>query len=293
MTDRMASKAGARVLLVLAFVAASIGYNAWIVTQTVLDNGATADVVHRVIQTPSVQASLRKQLDKALAQQLDYVPNNPAVQQAISNATRDPRVKAAFEAALVHLHRVLLSNRADTVTLDPTAMTEAMQQQLATYDPTLATQLQHASEPLQVQFDTDRLPRLDGVADAAHTATTLGLAAAILLIGASLMLQRDKKAVSRVGRRVAYLAIVPLLAFAVVPRLLDAWSASGAQVGAAALRGYSGRVMPSAIALIVIGVSTAVIAWVWIPQARRHSVDDAAAPRAQPADTVLPEKLYL
>src|SRR5262249_31954421 len=207
-----------------------------------------AAVVHRVVSEPSVQHSLRDELRKALEQQLNYVPKDAAVQQAIDNAARDPRVTGAFEDAIVQLHKTLLSSAAQTITLNPAVITRAMHDELVAFDPTLATQVQDA-RPLEVQFDTHQLPRLDAVADEVHTAETLGFAAGILLIAASLMLARDKKSVSRVGRRLAYLAIIPLLAFAALPRVLDGWSASGAQVGAAVLRGYSGRVLPSAFAL--------------------------------------------
>jgi hypothetical protein len=288
----MANNAGARILLVLGFVAASLGYNAWIASRTLLDSGATAAVVHRIVTTPTVQRSLRDELHKALEQQLDYVPSNPAIQQAIENAARDPRITTAFESAIVQLHKALLSRGADTIILDPKVITRTMYDELAAYDPTLATEVKD-SPPLQVQFDTHQLPRLDGLANEVHTARTLGLAAGVLLVGASLMLARDRKSVSRVGRRIAYLAIIPMLAFAVLPRILDSWGAGGAQVGAAALRGYSGRVLPSAIALIMIGVSTALIAWVGIPRTRQREVADAPTPRTPPTDTLLPEKLYL
>jgi hypothetical protein len=287
----MANNAGARILLLLGFVAASLGYNAWITSRTVLDTSATAAVVHRIVTTPSVQHSLRNELHKALEQQLDYVPSNPAIQLAIANAARDPRITTAFEHAIVQLHKALLSSGATTITLDPKVISRTMYDELAAYDPTIATEVKD-SPPLQVQFDAHQLPRLDALADKVHAAETLGFAAGILLIAASLMLVRDRKAVSRVGRRIAYLAIIPLLAFAVLPRILDPLG-GGAQVGAAALRGYSGRVLPSAIALIMIGVSTALIAWVGIPRARPRDVDIAPAPRTPPPDTLLPEKLYL
>jgi hypothetical protein len=239
-----------------------------------------------------VQHSLRDQLHKALEGQLDYVPSNPAIQQAIDDAARDPRITTAFENAIVQLHKALLSNGADTITLDPKVMTRTMYDELAAYDRTLATEVRD-SPPLRVQFDTHQLPRLEPLANKVHTARTLGLAAGVLLIGASLMLVRDKKAVSRMGRRIAYLAIIPMLAFAVLPRVLDSWGAGGAQVGAAVLRGYSGRVLPSAMALMLIGVSTALIAWVGIPSARQPEPDNAPPPRPTPPDARLPEKLYL
>jgi hypothetical protein len=289
---RMANSAGARILMVLGFVAASLAYNAWIASRTVLDTGATADVVHHIVTTPSLQHSLRDALRKALEQRLDYVPSNPAIQRAIENAARDPRISAAFEDAIVQLHRALLSHGAATITLDPSVMTRSMYDQLVVYDPTLATEVEN-SPPLQVQFDTHKLPRLDALADKVHTARTLGLAAGVLLIAASLMLVRDKKAVSRVGRRIAYLAIIPLLAFAVLPWVLDSLGGAGAQVGAVVLRSYSGRVLPSAIALILIGVSTALIAWVGMPRTSQPEIKQAPKPAPPPVDTRLPEKLYL
>jgi hypothetical protein len=292
MTLRVPTTAGSRILLVIGFVAASVGYNAWIASRTVLDTGATAAVVHRVVTTPSVQHSLRDQLHKALEQQLEYVPSNPAIQHAIENAARNPRVRTALEDGIVQLHKALLSKGVATITLDPTVVTRAMHDELVAYDPALATELEH-SRQLQVRFDMHRLPRLDALADEVHTAETLGLAAGILLMAASLMLARDKKAVSRLGRRVAYLAIIPMLAFALLPEILDSLKGNGAQVGAAVLRGYRGRVLPSAIALIIIGVSTALIASVRVPRVRERSADDAPSSPQRPTETMLPEKLYL
>jgi hypothetical protein len=89
---------------------------------------------------------------------------------------------------------------------------------------------------------------------------TLGLAAGVLLIAISLMQVRDRKVVARLGRRTAYLAIGPLLAFAVIPHLLDGWSNTGAVVAGTLLRSYSGRVLPSALMLAVVGCSVSLIA---------------------------------
>jgi len=97
--------------------------------------------------------------------------------------------------------------------------------------------------------------------------------------------------------------------FALAPRVLDLSGNSGAQVGAAALRSYSGRVLPSAVALAIIGVSVALIAMsarIFMPSpAVTFEADPLTPENSRPltatsnstpgsgGDTLLPEKVYL
>jgi hypothetical protein len=304
----MGNNLAARLLMVFGFIALSLGYSSWVASRTVLDTKATTAVAHPILGTPSVQHALREKLADALDAALADAHADPHVKRAVAEAARDPRITAAFTAAIGSLHQALLSNGGGDITLDPSAITDSMRDALADRDPELAAQLANA-EPLRVQFQSDKLPHLGSLRDKARTARTLGLAAGILLIAGSFMLVRDRKAIGRAGRRVAYLAICPLVIFALAPRLLDGSRSSGAQVGAAALRSYSGRVLPSAIALAIIGASIALIAMsarVFMrPHAVTFEVDPLTTPDSRPltatpnstpgsgGNTLLPEKVYL
>ena len=48
----MASNRGARLLLVVGFLAAWIGYDAWLVSHVVLDPNATRAAAHALVETP-------------------------------------------------------------------------------------------------------------------------------------------------------------------------------------------------------------------------------------------------
>jgi hypothetical protein len=303
----MGNNLAARLLMVLGFIALSLGYSSWIASRTVLDTNATTAAAHKILATPSVQKELREKLTEALNSALADAHADPYVKRAVAEAARDPRITAAFTAAIGSLHKALLSDGGGgDITLDPSVITDSMRDALAARDPELAAQLENA-EPLRVQFQSDKLPHLGSLRDEARTALTLGLAAGILLIAGSLMLVRDRKAIARAGRRLAYLAICPLVIFALAPRVVDGSGNSGVQVGAAALRSYSGRVLPSAIALVIIGASIALIAMsariFMRPQATTFEADPlvtsdsrplTATPDSRPgSDTLLPENVYL
>jgi hypothetical protein len=304
----MGNNVAARLLMVLGFIALSLGYSSWVASRTLLDTKATTAAARTILATPSVQHTLREKLTDALDAALADAHADPHVKRAVAEAARDPRITAAFTAAIGSLHQALLSNGGGDITLDPSVITDSMRDALAQRDPELAAQLANA-EPLRVQFQSDNLPHLGGLRDKARTARTLGFAAGILLVAGSFMLVRDRKAIGRAGRRVAYLAIFPLVVFALAPRVLDGSGSGGAQVGAAALRSYSGRVLPSAAALAIIGASVALIAMSARIFMRSPAVTFEADPltpansrpltatpnstRGSGGDTLLPEKVYL
>ncbi len=97
----------------------------------------------------------------------------------------------------------------------------------------------------------------------ANVVTLLASAAALLLVSASLLLRHDRRAIARVGRRTAFLALVPVVVLEVLPRVLAHASSSAPQIASALLRVYGDRVLPSAITLIVAGIAIFVGAYAW------------------------------
>jgi hypothetical protein len=297
----MGSNLAARVLMALAFVAASFGYSAWCASRTVLDPATTGHAANALFATPGVQQFLRDKLAPELERQLDASRNDPEIAAAIRDALRDPRSADAFEHAIVAVHQTLLADGSGPISLD---LTDAMHDAIATRDPALAAQISDAA-PVRVQIDSGQLPYLGNARDTAHLVATLGFAAAIGLGGASLILVRTRKAITKMGRRIAYLAIGPTLMFVVAPRLLGTWSNDGAHVGGVLIRSYASRVVPSVIALVGVGVAVVLAAVAWAPVAAvvNHAANrpSSSPPAPRPPDPrrytahdePATEKLYL
>jgi hypothetical protein len=289
--------------MTLGFIALSLGYSAWIVSRTVLDTGATEAAAHRIVALPAVQKSLEDKFGDAISQMFQQTHLDPHVKSAARLAAVDPRVVNAFVTAVGAMHHALLANAKSTIVLDPRAVTSALHDALVNTDPPLANQIAHA-QPMKISIDAGTLPHLGKVHDADREAMTLGLAAGILLVAISLMQVRTRKAIARLGRRTAYLAIGPFLAFVVIPNLLDGWHNTGTLVTGALLRSYSGRVLPSALALVIIGCSVSLVTAAMsvfrpdtvVPEPSPLAPSLSATPRpvttpaAQPA---IPGKLYL
>src|SRR5258708_25095886 len=136
--------------------------------------------------------------------------------------------------------------------------------------------------PLEVHMEAGKLPRFHDPRSAAGGVALLGLLAALLLITASLLLRHDRRSIARVGRRTAYLAITPLFVFVVLPRVLAHAAGDAPRLAAALLRTYGTRVLPAAVALVIIGLAVVVGAIVW---PRRALAGTAPAANATPADT--------
>ena len=74
------------------------------------------------------------------------------------------------------------------------------------------------------------LPHLGNAKKKVREIGNIALAIAILMIGGALALSPDRKTFRRAGRRIAFLAIGPVLIFAVAPKLLQS-SHAAALVG--------------------------------------------------------------
>ena len=308
----MSAKVIARVLLTLGFLAASVGYSSWTAQRTFFDPKATQGATQALLATPAVKTMLTRELHTALrpliAEATTAVPDRtpakplgPKAQAAKAKATRAAQVKlnaaieaavnnpkfiGAFEQAITSLHTEILSGDPSPVTLDSTAVTNALNSAFARIDPKLA--------PKAKQLHTVRVPiggaDLPHIGNLRHNVTVVGdaaIAIALLLVGGALLLAHDRKMFRRAGRRLAFLALPPVLVFLVIPRALESSHNSAMSVSAAMLRSYGHRVLFSATVLAVIGASTWLIALA-LPK-RRTAEPEVPAPSGDPAFSALPD----
>jgi hypothetical protein len=254
----MSNNVGARILLVVGFVAASIAYSAWWIDRTVLDADATEKAAEQVLATSAFQDHLAEQLDEKVNDTLAEADADPRVMQAVRQALSDPRVISAFSTAVRTAHEALLRDADVDASLDVNALNAAIRDALERTAPDLAAEFAR-QQPLRQEIDSSELPKLQGVDDRVTSAMTLGTLVALLCITLSLLLVHDRAAMGRLGRRTAYLSVVPLLMFAIAPLLLDG-RGDLPSILAAGADAYAGRVLPSAIALLVVGIAGAVTA---------------------------------
>jgi hypothetical protein len=301
-------KSGARILLVLGFLAAFVGYDAWIVSHAIFDPGATRAAAHALLEAPAVRQGLADQITTELYRQLPNAEQDPRARAAVAAALHDPRVANAFADTIAQIHAAVLSGAPtrtgeQTFTIDGHALSDALHDALAPHDPQLAAQVRTVP-PLAVHIKANDMPRLHDPRSTADVVTVLAVMAAFLLITASLILQHDRRTIGRVGRRTAFLAFTPLIVFFALPGVLGHASGDAAQIASALLRVYGDRVLPSAIALIVIGLTIAISALVW-PRHPLRDAHDAARrpppytgpepprPRVAPDQPSITEKMYL
>jgi hypothetical protein len=257
------STAAARALLVIGFMAAWIGYDAWIFSHVVLDPSTTRSAAHALLGSPTVRSSLADTITAQVDRQLPAATNDSRVGPAITQALRDPRVEAAFADTIAQIHQAVLADTSTTsFRIDGHALTSALHDEIAPTDPQLAAQILRAP-PLDVNIGSGDLPHVHDARPIANVVTLLATLAALLFVAASLVLRHDRRSVARVGRRIAYLAVMPLVVFEVLPRGLAHASGDAPQIAAALLRVYGNRVLPSAIALAVVGIAVAVAALAW------------------------------
>ena len=100
------------------------------------------------------------------------------------------------------------------------ALSAALHDALVANAPGLAAQIKSVP-PLNVSIRSKIFPELHDPRSATSGVAVLATVAALLLITASLLLRHDRRSFALVGRRIAYLAITPLLMFVVLPRVLE------------------------------------------------------------------------
>jgi len=291
--------APARLALAAGFLAATFAYGAWISTRTALDPGATNDVAEKLLESAPVQETVVEALERHVRAAVATDALDPQVGAAIERALDDPRLIDAFGDAVSTFHRGLLEGRKGAITLDSTEVTASVRDALATIDPALAAEVA-AAEPIRIDLGEADVPAISdaGTRARAVLVTATLLAIALLVAGVALHpSQRD--ALARVGRRIALLAIGPLLGFVVLPWILASAHNDAATMAAGVLEVYAGRVLPSAIVLAVGGIGLWIGARTWpkTPQPLAVPTPTAPRPSTRPYAAVAAErpteKLYL
>jgi hypothetical protein len=283
----MGSNRGARLLLAVGFLAALIGYDAWLFSHVVLDPDATRSAAHALIGTPAVRDRIADHLTDELEKQLPAANGDPRVASAVATAVRDPRVATAFSDTVADIRSAVLTDGSgpETFTVDGHALTAALHDALLPVDPRLAAQVERL-RPLDVRLESKDLPHTKDPRAALGVVAGLGTTAAALFITSALLLAHDRRTVARVGRRTAFLAVTPLLLFALLPRVLSIPSGDAAQIASALLRVYGNRALPSAIALVVVGIAIVVGSIVWpkfdLTRATRRAAATRSAPTSWP-----------
>jgi hypothetical protein len=276
----MSAKVIARILLTLGFLAASIGYSSWTAQRTVLDPSATQGATHALLDTPAVNAMLTRELHDALAPVLAQTKPKDArkLNTAVAAAVRDPQFTTAFEDAIMNLHQRILSGNNGEVTLDPNAVTGALNRAIARTDPQLAPKAERL-RTVSVPLGASNLPRVGDVRHEARVVGNAAIAIAVLLVGGALLLAPDRKAFRRTGRRIAFLALPPAIVFLALPHFLAASHNSALAVSAVVLEAFGRRVLFSAVLLASIGATLWLVA-ATAPARRAPSADPVAAETA-------------
>jgi hypothetical protein len=292
----MTSSLGARVLLLVAGLAATLAYGSWLALRTAFDSNATAGAARSVLATDAVQRDLGDQIADQVDSDLGDRGADSEVRAAVSQALHDPRVVDAFETALHDVHAQLLADNSGKVTVNTAAITGSIRDALAQQNAAAADEFARQA-PVSVDIGGDDLPHLGHARDIAEGLVWFGGLAALMFGAASLALAHDRKSVARVGRRIAYLGTGPLLGFVVLPHFSSRASGDVPAVLSALLRTYSSRVVPSAVVVVVLGL--AVVAGAYLVPWMRASTQPELAPAPQPPaapTAVMPrvdEKLYL
>jgi hypothetical protein len=288
--------------MTIGFLAASVAYSSWTAERTIFDPAATRGATATLLSTATVHDLLAREIRTALQPGLGPDVNAAQLTAAINTAVADPKFIGAFENAIVSINEAVVSGGHGRVTLDTNAVTTSVNEAVARVYPKIAPQVKK-TKVLSVPIGSADLPHLGNAQRSVREAGDLALAIAILLIGGALALAPERATFRRLGRRVAFMALAPVLIFAVGPRLLASSHNSALSVSAAILEAYGHRILFSAAVLGVVGTSIWIIA-IAIPK-RQPEPDAVVAPR-QPVSVrhiaprvassepgALPEKLYL
>jgi hypothetical protein len=303
----MGENVGARMLLFVAYLAAAVGYGSWVASRTVFDTAATKHAATQLLAQPAVQRSLTEDLSEQVDKELADRNASADVRAAVSGAIQDPRVVAAFAEAIAQVHKAVLGERSadGKVVLDSRALMVAVTEGLQKYDPALAAEVQRNAQerPLVVEIGGDDLPSLAATRDRANSFVLLGVGLGLLLAAWSLLMLHDRKHFRRLGKRIAYLSAVPLLMFVLGPWVLAKFDSDGPQIASAVLRTYAGRVVPSALFLLVVGATVIITTILWpkpklvvsapVPTPPTEEIPNPMAPALNPRDPTVTDKLYL
>jgi hypothetical protein len=305
----MSENIGARMLLFVAYLAAAVGYGSWIASQTVFDTDATKTAAKSLLSQPAVQASLTDDLAEQVDKELATSNPDPDVRNAVADALKDPRLIAAFSDAIGQFHAALIGERNENgkVAIDTRALVASVRDGLAQYDPQLAAEFERNArqEPISMEIGGDDVPSLGNTRDQASLFVLIGFGAALLLATISMLMLHDRKHFRRLGKRIGYLAAVPLLGFVLLPWVLAKMDGDAPQVVSALMRTYARQVVPSAIAFLIVGAGIIIATILWpkekweaaepVPTLPQGAVPNhlmPTAPPTYPADAKT-EKIYL
>jgi hypothetical protein len=271
----------ARVLLTIGFLAASVAYSSWIAERTIFDPAATRGATNALLTTPTVHDMLAREIRTALQSSLGPKVDNAKLTAAIDRAVDDPQFVGAFENAIVSVNQAALSGGQGRVTLDTGAVTASVNNAVARYYPAIAPQVKK-SRAVAVPIGSATLPHIGNAQRSVREMGDIALALAVLLIGAGLALAPERKTFRRAGRRIAFLAIGPVLVFVVGPHVLASAHNRALSVGGVLLTAYGHRVLFSAGVLAVVGISTWLIAIALPKRAATGAGTEPAGPPLQP-----------
>jgi len=262
----------ARVMLTVGFLAASIAYSSWTVQRTILDPSATRVAAKALLDTPAVKTMLAKELRTSLLPALGPKTDPLKLSAAIDAAVVDPKFVAAYQDAIVSIQKSVFSEGTRRVNLDSRAVTNAITKALTRIDPTVAHRMQKV-RTVDVPVGSASLPHVGGATSKVALVGSLALALAVALVSGALLLAHDRKMFRRASRRLAFLAIGPALAFAVLPRVLVSLHQPALEAGSAMLEAFGHRVLFSAAILAVAGISGWLMTFV-IPKHLAFSDDE-------------------
>ena len=300
----MAQKSGARILLVLGFLAAFVGYDAWIVSHAIFDPNTTRAAAHALLEAPAVRKGLADQITNELDQKIpaarrDPPRRPPSPPRSATHASRVhsptplPRSTPRFcpktrprgspstgtrsrTHCTTRSHRVIRSSRRNCARSRPSPCTSTR------------TTCRGCTTRVRPQIPSRRSqssPRSSSSPRRSSCSTT----------GAP---SDESGAAPRSWRSLPYLCSSRCRSCS------RHASGNAPQIASALLRVYGDRVLPSAIALIVVGLVIALCAIVWprhpardahdaAHTARRYTGPEPPRPRTAPDQPSITEKMYL
>ena len=250
----------ARLMLAIGSIAASIGFWAFCAQRTILDPAATRDLAASLIDSAGVTESLSSQLSEQIAGLLppDIAKQVPEAEiEAVAAAVvSDPRVADAFATTIASVHEQLLDGeRQGKVGIDSTAINTALVDVATGLSPQLATQLADV-EPIELRIDAARIPNLEPVDRGVDTALLLASVVAVAGFGLGVSIHPEPwAAVAIVGRRLAAIAVFPVVLYLIVPATLRAIGSDSTTTLAPFANAYGQRILPTAIVLLVGGIA--------------------------------------
>ena len=272
----------ARLLLAVGAVAASLSFWAFSAKRTILDPAATRDVATSLIDTGAVTDSLASQiadqLDRAIpAEFAGQLPADEVERIAIA-VVADPRVATSFGATIESAHEQLLrGDREREFVIDSRAINRAVRETVSEFDPALGARVAEA-EPIGASVDVSNLPSLQPVEAGVDTVLLVGAVIAVVAFGLGVAIHPEPwQAVAVVGRRIAAIAVVPIVLYLAVPAALRAISSDRTETLTPFATAYGSRILPAAFALMVGGIAL----WVGGFAGQRTATTSGGGPSAR------------